>query len=100
MEPGTLVIVHLSNPKEKYWGRLEALGPAGLTLRGIEVALFDEWAREHLPGGGSERELGLVRIFFPLHRVEKVFEDERVGSVLAYHERFRAMVGTDVREAL
>ncbi len=98
MEAGTLVIVHLADPKEKYWGRLEDLGPAGLTVRGIEVALFDEWAREQLPG--ADKELGLARIFFPLHRVEKVFEDARVGSVLAYHERFRQMVGRDVREVL
>ena len=98
MNPGTLVLVHLVNPKEKYWGRLEALGPAGATLRGLEVAFFDEWARQFLPGG--EEELGLVRIFVPLHRLEKVFEDARVGSVAAYHERFREMTGRDVNEVL
>ena len=36
MDAGTLVLVHLVQPKEKYWGVLLALGPAGVTLRGLE----------------------------------------------------------------
>ena len=98
MEAGTLVLVHLVSPKEKYWGVLQALEPAGLTMRGIAVELFDDWARQHRVGG--EPELGLVRMFVPLHRIEKVFEDSRVGSVASYAERFYDIVGRDVREAL
>jgi hypothetical protein len=98
MEAGTLVLVHLVSPKEKYWGVLQALEPAGLTMRGIAVELFDDWARQHRTGG--EPELGLVRMFVPLHRIEKVFEDSRVGSVMSYAERFFEMVGRDVREVV
>lgn len=98
METGTLVLVHLHSPKEKYWGILRALSPAGVTLRGIDVALFDDWARQYVTGG--ETELGAATFFFPLHRVEKMFEDARVGSVAAYHERFLEMVGRDVRGVL
>ena len=96
MDPGTLVVVHLSSPKEKYWGALHALGPAGITLRGIEVDLFDDWARQHR--AASDAELGLVTLFVPLHRVEKIFEDARVGVVGSYAERFYELVGRDVRE--
>lgn len=95
MEPGTLVLVHLVSPKEKYWGALRSIGPAGVAFRGIDVALFDDWARQLKTAG--EVELGLVTLFFPLHRVEKIFEDSRVGSVAAYHERFLEIVGRDVR---
>ena len=98
MEAGTLVLVHLHSPKEKYWGVLRALTPAGVTVRGIDVALFDDWARQSLAGG--EPELGAATLFFPLHRVEKMFEDARVGTVAAYHERFFEMVGRDVRDVL
>lgn len=98
MEPGTLVLIHLVSPKEKYWGVLRALGPAGVTLRGIEVGLFDDWARQNRPGG--EPELGLATLFLPLHRVEKIFEDARIGTVAAYHERFLEIVGRDVRAFL
>jgi len=99
METGTLVLVHLVSPKEKYWGLLQKLEPAGLTMRGIAVELFDDWARQNR-GGAGECELGLSRMFFPLHRIEKVFEDARIGSVASYAERFFEMVGRDVREAL
>ncbi len=98
MEAGTLVLVHLHSPKEKYWGALRALTPAGVTVRGIDVALFDDWARQFLSGG--EPELGVTTLFLPLHRVEKVFEDARIGTVAAYHERFFEMVGKDVRDVL
>ena len=98
MDSGTLVLVHLTGPKEKYWGVLQKLEPAGLTMRGISVDLFDDWARQTRAPG--EAELGLSRMFFPLHRIEKVFEDARVGSVGSYAERFYEIVGRDVHEAL
>ena len=96
MEAGTFVLVHLHSPKEKYWGVLRALSPAGVTVRGIDVALFDDWARQYL--ARAEPELGVATLFFPLHRVEKMFEDARIGTVAAYHERFFEMVGRDVRD--
>lgn len=98
MDPGTLVLLHLVEPKEKYWGLLLSMGPAGVTLRGIDVALFDEWARQHR--GAGEGELGVTTLFVPMHRVEKMFEDARVGSVASYAERFFEIVGRDVRPYL
>jgi hypothetical protein len=98
MDAGTLVLVHLVQPKEKYWGILLALGPAGVTLRGLELDLFDDWARQQRPG--AEGELGVSTLFVPLHRVEKVFEDARVGSVTSYAERFYEIVGCDARASL
>jgi hypothetical protein len=95
VEPGTLVLVHLVSPKEKYWGVLRSVSAAGVTFRGIDVALFDDWARQER--GGGEAELGLTTLFFPLHRLERMFEDARVGSVASYHERFLEIVGRDVR---
>jgi hypothetical protein len=98
VEPGAFVLVHLHSPKEKYWGVLKALSPAGVTVRGIDVALFDDWARQYR--AAAEPELGAATLFFPLHRVEKMFEDARIGSVAAYHERFYELVGRDVRDVL
>lgn len=98
MEAGTLVLVHLVAPREKYWGVLVTLSPAGMTLRGLELGLFEEWARQQRPG--SEPELGVTTLFVPLHRVEKIFEDTRIGSVASYAERFVEIAGRDVREVL
>jgi hypothetical protein len=98
MDAGTLVLVHLVQPKEKYWGVLLALGPAGVTLRGLELDLFDDWARQQRPG--ADGELGVSTLFVPLHRIEKLFEDARVGSVASYAERFYEIVGCDARASL
>jgi hypothetical protein len=98
METGTIVLVHLVNPKEKYWGALRYLGPAGVTVRGIDVDVFDDWARQ--TRSNRETELGLTTFFLPLHRVEKIFEDARVGAVASYQERFFEIVGREVREFL
>jgi len=98
MEAGTLVLLHLVEPKEKYWGLLLSMGPAGVTLRGIDVAVFDDWARQHR--GTEEGELGVTTLFVPMHRVEKMFEDARVGTVASYAERFFDIVGRDVRPFL
>jgi hypothetical protein len=95
MDAGTLVLVHLVQPKEKYWGVLLALSPAGMTLRGLELDSFDDWARQQRPG--ADAELGVATLFVPLHRIEKLFEDARVGSVASYAERFFDIVGSDVR---
>lgn len=98
MDAGTLVLLHLVDPKEKYWGLLVAMSPAGVTLRGIDVALFDDWARQQR--AAAEEELGVTTLFVPMHRVEKIFEDARVGSVASYAERFFEIVGRDVRQFL
>ena len=97
MDIGTLVLVHLAEPKENYWGVLRALTPAGVTLRGIDVGLFDDWARQQRTG---DAELGLVTLFAPMHRIQKIFEDARVGIVPSYAERFQELVGRDVRAFL
>ncbi len=98
MDAGTLVLLHLTEPKEKYWGLLLSISPAGATLRGIDVAVFDDWARQCRTDG--EAELGVSTLFVPMHRVEKIFEDARVGSVASYAERFLTIFGRDVREVL
>jgi hypothetical protein len=94
---GSLVIVHLSQPSEKLWGVLVRLAPEGVTLRGISVSSFDDWAR-----GVARREpaLGLVTTFVPLFRVERIFLDEQVGEVESYGQRFLRMVGGPVEDYL
>jgi hypothetical protein len=87
---GSLVIVHLSGPTEKYWGVLLRLAPEGITVRGINVGSFDDWARGVARG---EPSLDLVTMFVPLFRVERIFLDEQVGEVESYRQRFERMVG-------
>ena len=92
------MIAHLVNPTEKFWGVLLSLDPSGLTLRGINVASFDDWmfqiARQ------DERTLGLSTMFVPLSRVERIFLDEQIGEVESYRQRFEHNVGESVESLL
>ena len=50
-------------PKEKVWGLLVSLGAAGVVLRGIDLAAFDDWMRQE--ARGDEPYLGLSTVFYP-----------------------------------
>ena len=98
IRPGSLVIVHLINPTEKFWGVLQELGVAGVMLRGINVSSFDDWmAQAARPG---DQTLGLSTMFVPLFRVERIFLDEAVGEVESYRQRFQQRVGVNVERYL
>ncbi len=98
LAPSSLVIVHLVNPTEKFWGVLEALDPTGLVIRGINVASFDSWVLEI--ARGETPSLALSTMFVPLFRVERVFLDEQVGEVESYRQRFEGRVGRSVESYL
>src|SRR6202035_3776926 len=66
---GGLVIVHLITPTEKFWGVLQDLGVAGVTLRGINLSSFDDWMGQAARRG--DQTLGLSTMFVPLFRVER-----------------------------
>jgi len=97
LAPGALVVVHLANPTEKFWGVLEALEPVGATFRAISLDVFEEWmtelARQETPT------LGLSTQFVPLFRLERIFLDEPVGEVPSYRQRLERRTGRPV-EAL
>jgi len=90
----SIVIVHLVNPTEKFWGVLQDLDPSGLMLRGLSVTSFDDWmfqvARQ------EDQALGLSTMFVPLFRVERIFLDEQIGEVESYRQRFQTQVGEPV----
>ena len=97
MNPGSLVILHLVQPTEKFWGLLIRLGAEGVTVRGINLGSFDDWARGL---ARAEPTLDLVTMFVPLFRVERIFADEQVGDVESYRQRFQRIVGTPVEAYL
>lgn len=97
-EPDALVIVNLVNPKEKFFGVLTALSPAGITLRAINLDSFDDWLRQLAKK--EEPNLDLITMFVPLFRVERVFLDEPSGSIKSYGQRFEDVVGLTVQQYL
>jgi hypothetical protein len=98
VEINTIVIVSLSAPKEKIWGQLAALGPAGVTVRGIDLTSFDDFLRQLLDH--EEAAVGLATVFYPMHRVERIAQDEPCGSIPSLADRFRAKIGLTLQEYL
>jgi hypothetical protein len=96
-EPGAPVLVYLHTPREKVFGVLLALQPAGLVLRGIDIAAFDDWMRQEARREGEG--LGLVTLFFPMSRVERMERDESAGGFESFADRFRRETGRSVAEA-
>jgi hypothetical protein len=94
----SLVIVNLVNPKEKFFGVLAALSPAGVTIRAINLDSFDDWI--HQIARDDDPELDLITMFVPLFRVERIFLDEPAGAVKSFSQRFEDAVGKTVHHYL
>ena len=93
---GAVVLVTLNSPREKFWGAILDLTPAGLSVRGIDLNSFDDF-------------IGLVRegepvtpgaVFFPMHRVERIELDARNGEIPSLCDRFLAKTGRSAAEVL
>jgi hypothetical protein len=93
---GSIVLATLREPREKFWGALLALDPAGVSLRGIELSSFDD-ATSAFVGGEP---LNTAILFFPMHRVERIAMDLPEGSLPSLAERFQTRTGMDPRDAL
>jgi hypothetical protein len=98
LSAGDTVIVYLQLPKEKVWGILVSLGTAGVVVRCIDLAAFDDWMRQE--ARGDEPYLGLSTVFYPMNRVERVERDQTTGPVISYADRFAREVGRTVREVI
>ena len=90
-QPGTMVVITLANPREKFWGAILVLSVEGLSLRGVELASFEDLVA--LVKDGEPFSLGVV--FFPMHRVERMELDLPDGGIPSLSQRFTAKTGLD-----
>lgn len=97
MNVGSIVVIHLSQPNEKFWGVLEHLSQEGVTIRGINLNSFEDWMRGV---AREEASLGLSTMFVPLFRVQRIFLDEQTGEVRSFQQRFEREVGESVEAYL
>lgn len=93
---GALVIVTLSNPREKFWGMILSLAPEGLSLSGAELASFEDLAAMVKDGEPFTPAV----VFFPMHRVERVELDLPDGSLPSLSQRFLSKTGLEPAIAL
>lgn len=83
------MIVTLCNPREKFWGMILTLAPAGLSLGGIELASFEDLAVMVKDG----EPFTTAVVFFPMHRIERVELDLPDGNLPSLSQRFLAKTG-------
>ena len=98
MEINSIVIATLMGPKEKIWGQLVALNPAGVTVRGIDINSFEDFMRQVI--NQEETSVGMTTVFFPMHRIERIASDEPSGSLPSLSDRFYQKVGVTIQEYL
>jgi hypothetical protein len=75
---GSTVVIYLQNPREKVWGQLCDISPAGVSVNGIDLAAFEDWLRSLSTGEGG---IGLTSTFIPMWRVERIILDRSVAGV-------------------
>jgi hypothetical protein len=84
MEPHSIVVISLQNPKEKLWGELIDITHSGVSVRGIDL---------------GDR-MGLPTLFFPMLRIERIALDEPRGSIPSLAELFAKKTGRSLGDYL
>ncbi|HEY7098743.1 MAG TPA: hypothetical protein VH437_18595 [Terriglobales bacterium] len=95
-QSGTMVVLTLGSPREKFWGAVLTLAPEGISIRGIELASFDDLVS--LVKENEPYSPGVV--FFPMHRVERMELDLPDGSIPSLSQRFTTRTGLDPSKLL
>lgn len=97
MPPGTAVVIVLHTPREKCWGVLDEINPAGVFLRGLDLNAFDDWVSAL---GHAEPFIGFGDLFFPMWRVERISRDEAAAGVPALSEQVEKRTGLTLQVLL
>jgi hypothetical protein len=94
--PGSMVVVTLGNPRDKFWGMILALAPEGLSMSGIELASFEDLVLMVKDGESFSPAV----VFFPMHRIERIELDLPDGNLPSLSQRFSAKTGHEPAEML
>ncbi len=93
---GTVVLVTLSSPREKFWGVILSLSISGIALRGCELNSFEDCVSMVKSGDG----FAPGAVFFPMHRVERMEADAPENGLPSLSERFATQTGMDAATVL
>ncbi|MCL1894139.1 MAG: hypothetical protein FWG02_07895 [Holophagaceae bacterium] len=92
-QSGRLVVVVLRDPRERYWGMLLDLESSGIAHRGLEISQWE--SALSLIKGGEGDQVSLGTRFFPMHRVESMYEDEAHLGVESMGDSFLQRTGIE-----
>ena len=97
IQAGTPIVVVLHTPREKSWGILDEISPAGVFLRGLDLNAFEDWVRAVVH---KEPFVGFSDLFFPVWRVERISRDEASGGIPSLVEQVKQRTGRTIEELL
>lgn len=92
-QPGDWVVLVLRDPRERVWGRLLGLEPAGVAIRGMDVKPWEEIIR--LVSGGQGEQVAVGTHFYPLHRLESLYLDEPAMGIPSLQAEFASRTGLE-----
>jgi hypothetical protein len=95
-QTGSIVLVTLNSPREKFWGAVLDITPAGISIRGLDLNSFDEvtsMLRTNEP-------VQPATVFFPLNRVERMELEQANGPIPSLLDRFQSKSGRPAAEFL
>ncbi len=95
---GQLVVVVVADPRQKIWGRILGLETAGIAVRGIDIAPWEDVL--NLVNRGQADHVALDTRFFPMHRIELMYLDEASSGVPSLGETFKERTHLDPMEFL
>ena len=98
IDPHSIVIATLVEPRERIWGELLGIHAEGVTLRGISLDSFEEFVQQPLRRG--ECAVSMSTAFYPMRRVERIALDESAGPLPSLCGVFRDRVGMTIQEYL
>ena len=93
IQRGMSIIVVLHTPREKCWGILDEISPAGVFLRGLDLNAFDDWVSAIIH---QEPFVGFGDLFFPIWRVERISRDEASGGIPSLCEQVERRTGQTI----
>jgi hypothetical protein len=90
-----IVLVHLCEPKEQFWGKLVKLFEAGVVLRGINAQDIQRFKFQFLK---DEQAIQVHTIFYPMRRIQAIALDEPVGNVPSVIQEVEKLSGLNRTE--
>ena len=92
------MVVVVTAPRQKIWGRILGLETAGIAVRGIDLAPWEDVLA--LVNRGHAGQVALDTRFFPMHRIEQMYLDEASSGVPSLGQVFKDRTGLDPMEFL
>ena len=99
MENGSIIVLNLQDPREKILGKLLAISPSGITVKGVDVNSFNDWMKQFTVKQTTTI-ISPTTAFFPMHRVVSCYLDENMGDVPSFSSQFKGRTKKEIAKIL